>query len=95
MITKLFVDDFFNAEKTESSTTNEHENSSYKPSNILESKTNKTADLMKSLGRLSQSDDELLVASNNQSGQISECDKFSVVAVLDGRRLIGRRRSNL
>ena len=105
MITKLSVDDFFNAEKTESSKTNEHENSSYKPSNIPEIETNKTVDLTESLSRLTQSD-ELLVcielmgqqlSSNNDSRQISKYETYSVVAVFDGRRLSSsrRRRSNL
>ena len=83
MITKLFVDDFLNAEKTESSKANEHENSSYKPSNVPEAKTNKTANVMELLGRLIQSDNELLIcieplrqqlSSNNDSRQISKCE---------------------
>ena len=83
MITKVFVDDFFNAEKTESSKANEHENSSYKPSSIPEAKTNKTGNVMELLGRLIQSDDELLIcieplrqqlSANNDSRQISKCE---------------------
>jgi hypothetical protein len=64
-ITKLFVDDFLNAEKTESSKANEYENSSYKPSSIPEAKTNKTATVMKLFGGLIQSDDELLAFASN------------------------------
>jgi hypothetical protein len=82
-IMKLFVDDFLNAEKTESSKANEHESSSYKPSSIPEAKTNKTADVMESLDRLIQSDNKLHVcidplrqqlSSNNDARQISECE---------------------
>ena len=83
MITKLFADDFFNAEKTESSKTDEYENSSYNSSSIPEGKTNKRANVMELLGRLIQSDDELLICidplrqqllSNNDSRQISKCE---------------------
>jgi hypothetical protein len=84
VIIKLFIDDLFNSEKTESSKANEHENSSYKPSNIPEAKTNKTANVMELLGRLIQSNDELLtcveplrqqLSLNNDSRQISKCEK--------------------
>ncbi|CAF4293176.1 unnamed protein product, partial [Adineta steineri] len=83
-ITNLFVDDLFNSEKTESSKANEHENSSYKPSNIPEAKTNKTANVMELLGRLIHSDNELLtcieplrqqLSLSHDSRQISKCEK--------------------
>ena len=83
-IVNLFTDDLFNSEKTESSKANEHENSSYKPSNIPEAKTNKTANIMELLGRLIHSNDELLIcieplrqqlSSSNDSRQISKCEK--------------------
>ncbi|CAF1230765.1 unnamed protein product, partial [Adineta ricciae] len=84
IITNLYIDDFFNQEKTESSKASEHENSSYKPSNIPEAKTNKTVNVMELLGRLIHSKDELLtcmeplrqqLASNHDSRQISKCEK--------------------
>ena len=84
IIINLFVDDYFNLEKTESSKANEHENSSYKPSNIPEAKTNKTVNVMELLGRLIKSTDELLtcieplrqqLSINNDSRQISKCEK--------------------
>ena len=62
MITKLFFDNFLNAEKTESTKANEHKNSSYKPSDIREAKTNKT---------LRQQ-----LSSNNGSRQISNSETF-------------------
>jgi len=48
-------------EKIESSKANEHENSTYKPSNIPEAKTNKTANIMKLLGKLIVSNNELFL----------------------------------
>jgi len=84
ILANLFIDDFFNLEKTESSKANEHENSSYKPSNIPEAKTNKTANVMELLGRLIHSNDELLtcieplrqqLSSNHDSRQITKCEK--------------------
>lgn len=83
-ITELFVEDYFNKEKTESSKQSEHENSTYKPSNIPEAKTNKTPNVMELLGRLIQSSDQLLLCVdplrqqliiNNESKQISKCEK--------------------
>jgi hypothetical protein len=58
MITQLFMEDFLN---TEESKANELENSSYKPSSIVEAKTNDAGNFMQLLGRLMQSDDELLI----------------------------------
>ena len=84
IIVNLFVDDLFNVEKTESSKANEHENSTYKPSNIPEAKTNKTANVMELLARLIHSSDELLIcieplrqqlSSTNDSRQISKCER--------------------
>ena len=84
VITNLFVTDLLNQEKTESSKANEHENSSYKPSNVPEAKTNKTANVMELLGRLIRSENELLVcieplreqlSSSSDSRQISKCEK--------------------
>ncbi|CAF3756939.1 unnamed protein product [Adineta steineri] len=84
ILTNLFIDDLFNSEKTESSKANEHENSSYKPSNIPEAKTNKTANVMELLGRLIHSNDELLtciepirqqLSLSHDSRQISKCEK--------------------
>ncbi|CAF3023094.1 unnamed protein product [Rotaria socialis] len=84
VIANLFIEDLLNTEKTESSKASEHENSSYKPSNIPEAKTNKTANVMELLGRLIQSNDELLIcmeplrqqlSSNSDSRQISKCEK--------------------
>ncbi|CAF3309071.1 unnamed protein product, partial [Rotaria sp. Silwood2] len=80
----IFIDDLFNLEKTESSKASEHENSTYKPSNIPEAKTNKTANVMELLGRLIHSNNELLIcieplrqqlSLNNDSRQISKCEK--------------------
>ncbi len=84
IIVNLFIKDFFNLEKTESSKANEHENSSYKPSNTPEAKTNKTANIMELLGRLIHSNTELFLCIeplreqlllNNDSKQISKCEK--------------------
>ena len=84
IIVNLFVEDYFNLEKTESSKANEHENSSYKPSNIPEAKTNKTANVLELLGRLIRSNDVLFqcieplrqqLSINNDSRQISKCEK--------------------
>ena len=84
VIINVFVDDYFNKEKTESSKESEHENSSYKPSSIPEAKTNKTANVMELLGRLIQSSDQLLIcidpfrqqlSINNESKDISKCEK--------------------
>ena len=84
VIANLFIDDLFDLEKTESAKANEHENSSYKPSNIPEAKTNKTANVMELLGRLIQSKDELLICieplrqqlvKHNDSRWISKCEK--------------------
>ena len=81
-ILKMFVNDFFNVETTESSKANEHENSSYKLSGIPEVKTDKTGHVMELFGWLIQSDDELLtcieplrqqLSSNNDSRQILKC----------------------
>jgi hypothetical protein len=63
--------------------TNEHEDSSYKPSSVPEAKTNKTVNVMESLARLIPFDDELLIgiepfhqqlSLNNDSRQISKCE---------------------
>lgn len=84
IIVNLFVEDFFNSEKTESSKANEHENSSYKPSNIPEAKTNKTTNIMELFGRIIHSNNELFLcieplrqqlSINNDSRQISKCEK--------------------
>ncbi|CAF4957017.1 unnamed protein product, partial [Rotaria sp. Silwood1] len=84
IIANLFIDDLFNLEKTESSKANEHENSTYKPSNIPEAKTNKTVNVMELLGRLIHSNNELLICIEplrqqlllyNDSRQISKCEK--------------------
>lgn len=84
VIANLYIEDFFDTEKTESSKASEHENSSYKPSSIPEAKTNKTANVMELLGRLIQSDNELLncidplrqqLISHNDSRMISKCEK--------------------
>jgi hypothetical protein len=61
VITKVFVDDFVDAEKTESLKADQDENSSYKPSSIPESKTNTTGNLMELLCRVIQSDDKLFI----------------------------------
>lgn len=83
-ITNLYVEDLFNTEKTESAKESEHENSTYKPSNIPEAKTNKTVNVMELLGRLIKSNDALLLCMdplrqqlslNNDSRQISKCEK--------------------
>ena len=84
IVVNLFVDDFFNLEKTESSKANEHENSSYKPSSIPEAKTNKTTNVFELLGRLIHSNEQLFqcieplrqqLSSNHDAKQISKCEK--------------------
>ena len=84
IIVNLFIEDLFNLEETESSKANEHENSTYKPSNIPEAKTNKTANIMELLGKLIHSNNELVLCIeplrkqlllNNDSRQISKCEK--------------------
>jgi U3 small nucleolar RNA-associated protein 20 len=84
LIVNLFLDDLFNLEKTESSKANEHENSTYKPSNIPEAKTNKTINILELLGRLIHSNNELFLCIeplrqqlllNNDSRQITKCEK--------------------
>jgi len=84
ILVDLFVNDLFNKEKTESSKAAEHDNSSYKPSNVPEAKTNKTANVFELIGRLIRSSDEIFIAieplrrqliENNESKWISQCEK--------------------
>lgn len=84
IIVNLFIQDYFNLEKTESSKANEHENSSYKPSNIPEAKTNKTENIMELCGKLIHTNQELFLCIepirqqlllNNDSKQITKCEK--------------------